>query len=136
MSYELALKAAGADVKVFKEFGDYQGTWWAKVSYKGELGWVSGNYGSCSGCDAFEAEFFYNYYEGCEEHRYDEQKDCLACQENIKKYQERLTIFGKSYLDDLLMSQEAAEKEASTNLDWDTEAEEVVAFLKTNSLGD
>ena len=28
-----------------------------KGTYKGEQGWISGSYGSCSGCDAFEAEF-------------------------------------------------------------------------------
>lgn len=134
MSYELALKAAGADVKAFQEFGDYQGTWWAKVFYKGELGWVTGCYGSCSGCDAFEAEFYSNYYIGCEEHRYDAQKNCTACQEISKKYQERLVIFGKSYLEDLLMSQESAEKEVARYSDWDTEVQEVLDFLKTNTL--
>ena len=57
MSYESALEAAGAVVHEFKHFGDYQGSWYALVTYKGEQGWISGSYGSCSGCDAFEAEF-------------------------------------------------------------------------------
>ena len=57
MSYQEALEAAGATVHAFEFFGSYQGDWWAKVTYNGETGWVHGSYGSCSGCDAFEAEF-------------------------------------------------------------------------------
>ena len=52
MSYELALEEAGAKVLEFQSFGSFQGEWWAKVEYNGEIGWVAGCYGSCSGCDA------------------------------------------------------------------------------------
>lgn len=53
MSYHEALEAAGYEVKAMKYFGSYQGDWLA-VTDKGVIhGW----YGSCSGCDAFEAEF-------------------------------------------------------------------------------
>ena len=50
MSYCQALEAAGAKILQFKSFGSYQGDWWAKVEYNGEIGWVAGSYGSCSGC--------------------------------------------------------------------------------------
>jgi hypothetical protein len=58
-SYQAALEAAGAEVEEFKEFGSYQGDWWARVSFGGRRGWVTGSYSSYSGCDAFEAEFGY-----------------------------------------------------------------------------
>lgn len=37
MSYENALKAAGAEILEFGQFGSYQGDWWAKVRYKEKL---------------------------------------------------------------------------------------------------
>lgn len=110
MSYETALEAAGATVLAFSYFGDYQGTWWAKVSYSGEVGWVSGSYGSCSGCDAFEAEF---------------------SDWNKEPTQKELSDFGKTYLDGL-MDQTQAEVLASENLEWDSEAEVVLNYVKEN----
>jgi len=108
-SYQGSLKAAGAKVHAFEEFGDYQGTWWAKVTYNGKTGWVSGGYGSCSGCDAFQGEFVYG-----------------------EAHPEELAKFGESYLDPI-MTQEEAIKQASENLSWDYEAEELVKFLKDNA---
>lgn len=83
MGYQEALEAAGAEVILFQEFGSYQGTWLAKVNYHGETGWIEGSYGSCSGCDAFEAEFDWN----------DKDKP---------DYQKRLAEFGESYLSSLI----------------------------------
>ena len=111
MGYKEALEAAGAEVMAFEEFGSYQGDWWAKVRYKGELGWVQGSYGSCSGCDAFEAEFGWD--DGTPE---------------------KLAEFGRGYLDDLLLGQEQAEEEASRYIEWDSDAQEMVAWLKANAL--
>lgn len=54
MAYKEALEANGLEIIEFKEFGSYQGTWIAKTS---EGKFIEGSYGSCSGCDAFEAEF-------------------------------------------------------------------------------
>lgn len=79
MGYKEALEAAGAKVLQFQEFGSYQGTWLAEVDYEGKVGWIEGAYGSCSGCDSFEAEFGWDD---------DEKPD----------YQERLAEFGKGYL--------------------------------------
>lgn len=83
MSYESALEAAGAKVLAFETFGDYQGTWVAKVEYNGEVGYVEGSYGSCSGCDAFEGEFGY-----C-----DPSPEALAA-------------FGKAYLDGVFSAEQ------------------------------
>lgn len=92
MSYAEALEAAGAVVIEFEEFGSYQGDWWAKVRYKGVEGWVCGSYGSCSGCDAFEAEFGWDA-------------------RDRDDYKTRLAAFGAGYLEDL-RTQEEAEAEA------------------------
>ena len=85
MSYQQALEAAGATVSAFIEAGDYQGTWFARI---GPDQWVTGSYGSCSGCDAFQAEF-----------------DC--CREELPDYQSRLAAFGQQYLDDVLTAAQA-----------------------------
>ena len=132
MSYEEAMQAAGAEVLEFMQFGSYQGDWWAKVRYKDELGWAQGSYGSCSGCDAFEAEFGWADAD-CEEHKYNHKADCPDCQEAKKKYDERLADFGRGYLDGLL-TQEMAEKEASRNLDWDSDAKAMLDWLRVNKL--
>lgn len=108
MSYRKALEAAGAEIHEFKEFGSYQGDWWAKVKFKGKSGWVRGSYGSCSGCDAFQAEF--------------------ECDDNPSAAQ--LKRFGLQYLDDVL-TQEEAVKEASEHIDWDGEAQAMVDFIKS-----
>jgi len=136
MSYQLAMEAAGAQVHEFKEFGSYQGEWWAKVTYKDQMGWVNGSYGSCSGCDAFQAEFDFEHHE-CQGDDYyspiwsnDFREGCKACQA-IKV---RFIAFGEKYLEDI-MSQEAADKAANRNIDWDMDAQEMVDFLRAHSIG-
>ena len=55
MSYKYCIELAlGKPVEEYKTFGDYQGTWIAKVD---DDKYIVGGYGSCSVCDAFEAEF-------------------------------------------------------------------------------
>lgn len=136
MSYQAALEAAGATVHKFAEFGDYQGQWWAKVTHKGVTGWVSGSYGSCSGCDAFQAEF--GYSEGqCDEHLYvyPPVEGCTDCASVKADYDVRLKKFGENYLG-AMMTQAEAEKEAMPSWkDWQDEDDtKVVNFLKENAL--
>ena len=85
MGYRDSLEAAGAEVLQFAKFGDYSGEWFAKVRYNGETGWIQDWYGSCSYCDAFQAEF-------------DWDSDFM-CEEDV---QERLANFGKRYLGSIL----------------------------------
>ena len=106
MGYSEALEAAGAKVINFEQFGDYQGTWYALVEYNGQKGIVEGSYGSCSGCDAFEAEFSYgtdapteyggkyrsSSYEDISREEYDKQ---------MAEYNQRLSAFGQDYLRDI-----------------------------------
>jgi hypothetical protein len=131
MSYENALKAAGAEIHTFQQFGSYQGEWWAKVTHNGETGWINGSYGSCSGCDAFEGEFGYAECPVLGEKFWKNDEYVYATQDDVNQFQKRLESFGKVYLDTLL-SQEQAESEASRNIDWDGEAESMLNFIRTN----
>lgn len=132
MSYKLSLEKAGAVVLTFKEFGSYQGDWWAKVHVDNNTFWVNGCYGSCSGCDAFQAEFEYSY-DRCEKHKYDSKNSasCEDCEKLRIEEDKKLADFGKQYLDNKY-TQEEAENKASEHIKWDMEAEEVVKFLKEN----
>lgn len=134
MGYQKCMELAGANVILFERFGSYQGDWWAKVEYEGKTGWVTGSYGSCSGCDAFEAEFgFESHYE--DEENYEGYHDCYDLKDGCEKCEElknKMAEFGEQYLDDI-MSQEEAEEKASENLDWDMDAQEMIDFIKANA---
>lgn len=130
MGYREALEAAGATVHQFKEFGSYQGDWWALVTTpSGARGWIRGGYGSCSGCDAFQSEFDSGTKE-CEEHRYGStDRNCVECANLQAQYQARLAKFGEGYLDGF-MSQAEAESKASQHLQWDQEAQPMLDFIR------
>lgn len=134
MGYNEALEAAGAVVELSDTFGSYQGDWWALVTYGGRRFWVHGSYGSCSHCDAFQAEFGYSENDGCAEHRYDAKTDCAACKVTTAAYQTRLAEFGSGYLTGGEMTQAEAEAVASEHLEWDSDAQEMLDFLKANSI--
>ena len=136
MSYSEALKAAGAEVHEFNEFGSYQGDWWAKVTYNEQTGWVTGSYGSCSGCDAFEAEFGYSGHDCGSDYYYspfwgdDKFRDgCETCQ----SLKERFIKFGQEYLEGI-MSQEKAEEVAGRNIEWDMEAQKMLDFIRSHGV--
>lgn len=112
MGYTEALKAAGAKVLSFESFGSYQGDWYAKVVYQGEVLLVAGAFGSCSHCDAFEAEFGYDY-------------------EESENYQSRLARFGEGYLDDPRDPEKELSR-AKENSSWDMESREMAEWLAKN----
>lgn len=105
MGYQIALEAAGAEVVEYKEFGSYQGTW---IAFLKDGTFIEGSYGSCSGCDAFQAEFDYysspyyderanKYFSG---KSYGEE---ITYEEFIlesQSYEDRLKRFGQQYLSD------------------------------------
>jgi hypothetical protein len=102
MGYPESLKAAGAKVLSTKYAGSYQGTWGCIVEYNGKKGLVTGSYGSCTVCDAFESEFGYSkipyeqdgkYYE-----YYGDEITKQEFDELNEQYNNRLANFGKSYL--------------------------------------
>jgi hypothetical protein len=102
MGYSETLKAAGAKVIDYEEFGDYQGRWMAYVELNGERCIVEGYYGSCSGCDSFQAEFGWGdspyerdgkYYKD-----YDDEITKEEYEAALKSYNDRLAEFGEGYL--------------------------------------
>ena len=117
MGYIDCLKSAGAVVLAEKYFGSYQGDWWASVEFKGSKFWVHGVFGSCSLCDSFEAEFYTQ-----------ESIDWTA-----REKWEREVVFGMNYLNDP-WTQQMAEDYAGRNVEWDSEAEVMLAFIKANAL--
>ena len=137
ISYQFTLEKAGAEVHCFKHFGSYQGDWWAKVTYQDKTFWVHGYYGSCSGCDAFEAEFG-NSEPHCSDHEYcyDEKiyAECPECLKALAAEDEKKAAFGLEYLDTFGMSQEEAERRAGENIEWDSDAHEMVDFIKANAI--
>lgn len=136
MSYAQALTAAGATVVEYEHFGSYQGDWIALVIYNDEFCWVTGCYGSCSGCDAFEGEFGWNSGIVESDGRifdYDTYTYRQATPEEIESYNRRLSDFGKGYLD-ICYSQEEIEEKVSRNLEWDDEAAAMLEFVKRHSI--
>ena len=118
MTYEDALKEAGATVHCYKAFGSWQGDWYAKVTFENKTFWVHGSYGSCSVCDALQGlkyEFDYNQRESIE-------------------FKSKLANFGLGYLQGSNMTQAEALAEASRYLEWDSDAEEMVDFVTKNAL--
>lgn len=132
MSYATALEVAGAVVLDFERFGDYQGSWYAKVQVGTEKFYVAGSYGSCSGCDAFEHEFDFSDHdhEGGEYISAYCLKNltpdtCTACEE----LQKALVEFGQSYLSDP-RTWESLWKYQEENSSWDSEAKNVMNWLE------
>jgi len=117
MGYQEALEAAGAEVMAFESFGSYQGDWLAKVKYDGEVFFIRDYYGSCSGCDAFEAEIGWEPY--------DETSAEYA------EYMEKVKAFGMRYLEPQeRLSYDQALTIVSENVFWDSDAEEMVNWVK------
>lgn len=125
LSYKGALETAGVKVHLFKEFGSYQGEWWAKVTMAdGRKGWIRGYYGSCSGCDALQAAFSWDFGADDPDGTYE---DRLLSDEEFaqwKEFSEGETAF--------FYTQEEVEIEAGKNLEWDQEAKEVLSFIEGN----
>lgn len=124
MGYTYALETAGAIVHQDWTFGSYQGEWMAHVTLPdGRTGVIMGYYGSCSGCDAFEAEFGYDMHRS-ERHPDDEHRfDCDQCLD----YQRRLYEFGQEYFTGLMTIDEAAE--AVLQRTWGDDPEVMRALL-------
>lgn len=133
MGYSEAMEAAGAVVHQFEHFGSYQGDWWALVTLPdGRKGWINGSYGSCSGCDAFEAEFDYGTRDYCSEPHWVHDPACAECVRLKADYDKKLAEFGAGYLDGVMTDAEAL-KHASEHLEWDSDAQQMVDFIAKHS---
>lgn len=107
--YHRSLEAAGATVIAYKTFGSYQGDWLALVEYNGQRGWVHDYYGSCSGCDAFEASFGWDKPET----------------------QESLAEFARDYLADLKSNEQIVDI-ASKHSAYSVEDEAMLKWVKSH----
>lgn len=112
MSYKSSLEAAGAIVLHYKEFGTWQGDWFAVISYKNSKGLVHGAFGSCAGCDAFQSEMEDFYYSDLPENR-----------------AEKLKILGERYLKSVISIEEAM-KYAEKSIAWDLSAHAMSDWIK------
>ena len=109
--YEGALQAAGCEVLDFKEFRSYQGEWLACVKTNEIIGVAEGWYGSCSDCDAFEAEFGWDGKE-------------------TPDYEQRLKSFGEGYLPALPFEHYIVRFEKRVKgREWDDEALEMLKTI-------
>jgi len=131
--YKEALQVAGADVLAYKTFGSYQGDWWAKVRYNGQVRYVHGYYGSCSGCDRIASAL--DSHNSGDDYHWSTDLDFLeenrgTC-EGCKIAYNKLKDIGEDYLenDSYLTLEEAIDK-ASEHLDWDLDAQSMVDWLK------
>ena len=127
MGYKEALEEAGALVHAFQNFGSYQGEWYAFITYGNEQGWVQGSFGSCSGCDSFQAEFGSDD-RGCEEHSYDPDDQCDNCAEKVKEYAFRLADFGRVYCEGFQNTQ-AIVDELKPRSSWDGDSDRAVEWI-------
>lgn len=94
--YAEAMALSGAKILNYEQFGSYQGEWLAAVEYEGRKFFVAGSYGSCSGCDALEAEVGHCYsnihYGGADDDDID-PCSCAASRETARR-------IGLGYLED------------------------------------
>lgn len=133
MSYQQAMEAAGARILAFEQFGSYQGEWYALVDFDGQRGWVNGSYGSCSGCDAFESEFGWVEPGTVGDEIWDGTDYRPATEADVAGYRRRLADFGRQYLAHPL-TQEEAEAHAAADIEWDSAAESMLAFVKSHAV--
>jgi hypothetical protein len=120
--YDDALRAAGAEVLAYKYFGSYQGDWIAHVRYGGETFYISDCYGSCSACDALQADMGWEPYES-------DGPEAKA------DWERRLADFGARYLEPSeRMTFEQVLTKASSNLGWDSDAQSMVDWLKAQGM--
>jgi hypothetical protein len=114
MSYQSAMETAGAVVHDFEQFGSYQGDWWAFLTYQGITGFVTGGYGSCSGCDAWEGTSWNNEHEHANSEREYDRCDAYNLKfkdgcEKCAAFREEIAEFGRPYLKEIMPYEKALE---------------------------
>jgi hypothetical protein len=146
MGYASALRAAGAEIVDFKQIGSYQGTWGAIVNFQGERSLVTGYFGSCSVCDAFESQFGYMnedplHDESEGKYYLDWSRQEEISKENydaiIERGRQELADFGMSYLrnpltkDDVIKRIEYYDKNDTGEWSFDSEERELYDWAIT-----
>lgn len=120
--YERALEAAGATIHSSQAFGSYQGDLWVYLTYQNITGFLCISYGSCGGCDSYEA------WRGDIIHQHPDYYETNGWDKYPTK--EELADFGSRYLDNIMTYEEAI-KEASVSLDWDMEAKAMIDWISS-----
>lgn len=128
IGYKAALEVCGAKILEYKEFGSYQGDWYAILIYNEKTLLIGGGYGSCSGCDSFQSDFsgdnvIQSYEEAFPEELKAEDYDVGYKLDDLKK-------FGLKYLNDPLNIEDII-KEKTNDLVWDNEAQEIINWINT-----
>lgn len=124
-SYHAALLAAGCTVHDCRWFGSYQGEWVADVTTpNGRRGIIADNYGSCSGCDEFEAEVGNDYHGWETGNGHDPATDPVEGCEKCAEYHAKLRAFGAGYLDSVRTIEEIALDFVDRKGDWWSEYDE------------
>lgn len=95
-----------------KYYGSYQGEFLCRIVYNGEILYIHDWYGSCSGCDAFEAEFAWS----------------------SSKTKKNLINFAKSYIGAALPKEKMIKYLEHELDEWDTEKREMLQDLKDGVL--
>lgn len=104
--YEDAIaKVPGVEVLDIQYFGYYQGSFICKIKVNEEIKYIYADYGSCCGCDSYEAEFAFS-----------DPSD------------EQLASFGESYLS-LAQSKEALLDQLKNNIYGEGEESEEYKWL-------
>lgn len=137
MGYAHALRTAGAEVVDFKEIGSYQGTWGAVVDFQGQRSLVTGYYGSCSVCDAYQAQFGWSSDEPYYNHETDKYYINQWSDEEItkethdailEKEKQELIDFGMSYLRNPMSKEDVQKRieyyDANDTGEWSFDSEE------------
>ena len=129
--YKDALTAAGATVHAFESFGTWQGDWWARVTVpNGHTGWIHGHFGSCSGCDSYEAEIGLDAGHCDEHYTAADQASCAECASKRIAFQDKVKRFGTHYLASVMTQEEAMR--ATEPTEWDDEGDQR-AFIEAKS---
>jgi hypothetical protein len=146
MGYAHALRTAGAEVVDFKEIGSYQGTWGAVVDFQGQRSLVTGYYGSCSVCDAYQSQFGWSdddpYYDNESDKYYTDRWMSTEitkeeAEEISLKARQELIDFGMSYLrhpmtkDDVIKRIEYYDKNDDGDWSFDSEERELYDWAIT-----
>lgn len=111
MGYGYCMEKAGAEILESADFGDWQGTSYYVVRYKGDVKLISIYYGSCGGCDSYQG-----WYDDFPIGKIPSDED----------YAE----FGRSYLEGPCDFQQEL-KRAKKDCSWDLEGDKLVAFLES-----
>ena len=124
-SYEEAFACVeGVTVEWAEYYGSYQGNFLCKIQKAGETLYIYDSYGSCSGCDSFQAEFGWStyYYES----------EGVTQEERLAHVKQRMAKWSFSYIESALPLQQMMNYLQNECGQWDDEAIKALKRLEEN----